>query len=351
MSAFASLPQPFVRADVVAADLSPREVSRAVARGTLIVVGDRLYAVRTVWEDKPAWMRHRMLAEAAVRLTKDAIVSHASDAALLGLPHPVHPPCRVSMTLMDDARTLRGDSWRRFLRANTPYEHVEIRDGVPRLILARTVLDCARQLHPRDALAIADGALRCGRVTHAELLTMRRHQRGWPKVTQSNDVLMLADGRRENWLESASAWAVHRWGLPVGIPQVNILDGDGRLMGRADVLWPDEGLVGEADGVDKYLLDGATSEAVLHRLEAESVRERGLRGLGLGVARWGPRDAIDGGVIHTRFRAAAQAGGLARVGAELVCSCCDRPLTECAVEEDLRQWRRQLAEEFARKVW
>jgi hypothetical protein len=351
MSVFASLPQPFARADVVGADLSPREMSRAAARGTLVVVGDRLYAVRSSWEDKPAWARHRLLAEAAVRLTKDAIVSHASDAALLGLPHPAHPPCRVSMTLMDDARTLRADSWRRFLRARLPYEHVEIRDGVPRLVLARTVLDSARQLHPRDALAIADGALRSGRVTREGLLAMRRYQRGWPGVTQSNDVLLLADGRRENWLESASAWAVHRWGLPVGIPQVNILDGDGRFMGRADVLWPDEGLVGEADGVDKYLLDGSSSEAVLHRLEAESVREQGFRRLGLEVARWGPRDAISGDEIYSRFRAAARVDGLAGIRGQLACSCCDRPLAECAVEEDLRQWRRLLSEEFARKVW
>lgn len=255
------------------------------------------------------------------------------------------------MTLMDDSRTLRGDSWRRFLRGAIPYEHVELRDGVPRLVPARTVLDCARQLHPRDALAIADGALRAGRATREELLAMRRFQRGWPGVTRSNDVLMLADGRRENWLESASAWSVHRWGLPTGIPQVNIMDLDGRLLGRCDALWPDVGIVGEADGVQKYLIDGATSEAVQHRLDQEGVREQGFLGLGLGVVRWTPRDAVDGADIHARFRAAARVNGLEGVSAEFACSCCDRPLSECAVEEDLRQWRRMLAEEFAPKVW
>ncbi len=351
MSDFAALPQPFARPDVVAADLSPRAMSRAVAAGTLCVVSHRLYAVREGWEERPAWVRHRLLAEAAVRLTKNAIISHASDAALLGLPHPTYPPARVSMTLIEDARTLRADSWRRFLRANTPYEHVQLREGVPRLAPARTVLDCTRELHPRDALAIADGALRAGLVTHADLLAMRRHQRGWPQVRQSNDVLMLADGRRENWLESVSAWSVHRWGLPVGIPQVNIVDGEGHLAGRADVLWPDQGLVGEADGVQKYLLDGATSDAVQHRLEQERVREQGFVRLGLGVVRWSPREAIDGAQVYARFRAAARGDGLMGVTAEFVCSCCDRPFRECVVEAELEQWRRLLTQEFAPKAW
>jgi hypothetical protein len=351
MEGFAALPQPFAHADVVAADLSSRQVLRAAADGRVSVVGNRLYAVRSLWEGVPPWEQHRLLSEAAVRLTKDAIVSHASDAALLGLPHPTHPPSRVSMTLMDDSRTLRADSWRRFLRGAIPYEHVEIRDGVPRLVRARTVIDCARQLHPRDALAIADGALRAGMVTHTSLLEMRRFQRGWPGVTRSNDILMLADGRRENWLESASAWSAHRWGLPIGIPQVNVMDPDGCLIGRCDALWPDEGVVGEADGVEKYLINGATSEAVQHRLHLEGVREQGFVGLGLGVVRWTPRDAVDGAEIHTRFRAATRVHGLTGISAEFACSCCDRPLTECAVEEDLRHWRRMLGEEFAPRVW
>ncbi|EAP97988.1 hypothetical protein JNB_13528 [Janibacter sp. HTCC2649] len=351
MNTFASLPQPFAHPDVIAAELSPRQVLRATAAGSVSLVGKRLYAVRSLWEATPVWEQHRLLSEAAVRLTKDAIVSHASDAALLGLPHPTHPPARVSMTLMDDFRTLRPDSWRRYLRGAIPYEHVEIRAGVPRLVPARTVIDCARQLHPRDALAIADGALRAGLVTHASLREMRRFQRGWPGVTRSNDILMLADGRRENWLESASAWSMHRWGLPIGIPQVNIVDLDGRLVGRCDALWPQEGVVGEADGVEKYLLDGATSEAVLGRLDDERDREQGFVALGLGVVRWTPREAIDGAELHARFRAAARVDGSVGVGAEFSCSCCERPLSDCAVEESLRLWRQLLTEEFAPKVW
>jgi hypothetical protein len=349
MVCFDELPQPFVRSDVVAAGLSVRAVSRAVASGTLVRVASRLYAVRSSWETRSAWEQHRLKAEAAVRLTKDAIVSHSSAAALLGLPHPTHPPQHVSMTVLDDLRTSRSDTWRRFHRGATPYGHVRISAGVPEFAVARTVIDCARELHPRDALAIADGALRAGLVTRKELWTMRSHQRRWPGVAGSNDVLLLADGRRENWLESASAWASHRWGLPIGTPQVDILSPGGRHIGRCDVLWSPEGVVGEADGVAKYLEDGTSEQAVGRRLIAEEVRQRGFTDLGLAVVRWTPHEAMDGGEIHTRFQRAAASSR--SVNATLRCSCCGRGLGECAVEAELGGWRRMIADEFARKIW
>ncbi|WP_147063254.1 hypothetical protein [Knoellia locipacati] len=157
------------------------------------------------------------------------------------------------------------------------------------------------------------------------------------------------DGRRENWLESASAWATHRWGLPIGVPQVDILTPAGRHIGRCDVLWSREGVVGEADGVAKYLEDGASEQQVGRRLLAEEERQRGFTDLGLAVVRWTPREAIDGGEIHTRFQRSA--GPPRSVDAILRCSCCRRRLDECGVEAEIATWRRMVAQEFTRKVW
>ncbi|GGB87048.1 hypothetical protein N798_11390 [Knoellia flava TL1] len=349
MSRFAVLPQPFVRPDVVAAGLSLRTMNRAVLSGELGLVSKNLYAVQPAWSLLTSWEAHRAMAEAAVRLTKDAIVSHASAAALLGLPHPTHPPDHVTMTVLDDVRTSRGDTWRRLHRGATPYEHIVIQNGAPRFIAARTVIDCARELHPRDALAIADGALRSGMVTHADLWAMRCHQRRWPKVTNANAVLFLADGRRENWLESASAWAAHRWGLPVGVPQVVVLDRAGRFVARPDVLWPDHGVAGEADGLGKYLLDGTSEESVRRRLMAEEQRQAGLTDVGFEVVRWTPHEAVDGSDIHARFMAAAQCSPT--IDAELLCSCCGGSLGDCAVEAHLATWRRMLTKELAQRMW
>lgn len=170
-------------------------------------------------------------------------------------------------------------------------------------------------------------------------------------MARSNDVLLLADGRRENWLESASAWSMAGWGLPTGIPQVNVFTPDGEFVGRPDMLWPELGLVGEADGIQKYLLRGTDEMHVRQALEREEVREDGMMELGLRCVRWGPRDAIDGTLIHTRFQSHALGAGSPKVTAVFRCSCCNYPLSECLVDAKLAAWRRQLAKEFERKIW
>jgi len=349
--ALGQLPQPFVAADSSAAGIPRTTVKHALSVAFLMAPARGLYAVRDPWLESSPWDRQRLMIDAAVRLIPDAVVSHTSQAVLLDLPHPSHPPAHVTMTLLDDVRTSRTNTWCRFHRGATPPEHIVIREGVPGFIAPRVVIDCCREVHARDALAIADGALRAGFTNLEELFDMRRHQRRWPYVSKSNDVLLLADGRRENWLESASAWSMAGWGLPTAIPQVNVFTPEGEFVGRPDMLWPELGLVGEADGVQKYLLRGTDEESVRQALARERAREEGLTGLGLGFVRWGPHEAIDGSLIHSRFQRQALGQRSRKVTALFRCSCCNHPVAECLVEARLAAWRRKLAKEFARKVW
>ena len=183
--------------------------------------------------------------------TPDAIISHASAAALLELPMPPRPPQRATMTVLDDRRTSEDAGWRRFHRGRTPPAHILICQGHPYLVPARTVVDCMRDMHAGDALAVLDAAIRTGLVTGQDLLEMRQHQRHWPGITAADRIMRLGDGRRESWFESTSAWVMASWELPPGIPQVVVRDSAGRFVARVDVLWPELGLVGEADGRGK----------------------------------------------------------------------------------------------------
>ncbi|MEO6018931.1 MAG: type IV toxin-antitoxin system AbiEi family antitoxin domain-containing protein [Knoellia sp.] len=335
MVTFEQLPQPFHRAESLRVGLSDRRIERAIERGELIRVAHGLYAVSSIWSSLVPWVRHERLCEAAVRLTPDAIVSHLSDAVLLGLPHPAYEPKKVTMTVLDDVRTSRSDSWRTFHRGETPPGHILILAGRPRLIPARTVIDCCRELHPRDALAVMDGALRVGQVTGQGLRDMRRHQSQWPGVRGADLAMALTDPRRENWFESISAWALNHHGVPPHVPQVNVLTASGRFVGRVDALWPELGIVGEADGAGKYTLDpnGDRAEdegaATSLALRAERIRENRFHDLGLDVFRWGPRDALAGAPLAERFEAALGRADPARVTARFVCSCCRSPLTDC----------------------
>ena len=329
---FTDLPQPFLRSEALTHGSSSRRIDLALRRGELTRVAAGVYAVTTSWSRLP-WERHLALARAAVRCTPDAIVSHSSAAALLGLPMPPRPPERATMTLLDDRRTSEDDGWRLFHRGRTPPEQIVLDEARPYLIPSRTVVDCMREMRPGDALAVLDAALRSGMATGVDLVKMRRHQRRWPGIAAADQILRIGDGRRESWFESTSAWVMCAWGVPPGIPQVVVTDSSGRFVGRVDSLWPELGVVGEADGRGKYLPDvpgdGALDEVAAQAVIAQSVRETRLRDLGLEVVRWDPRDLATPLTVVERFHAATRRARPGLVTARYRCSCCRRPLTDC----------------------
>ena len=296
---FSDLPQPFLRAEALAHDVSSRRIDNALLRGDLDRIAPGVYAVSSQWTPLEPWKRHLALARAAVRTTPDAIVSHASAAALLGLPMPPKPPERATMTVLDDGRTSEDDGWRRFHRGRTPPEQIVIDEGNPYLVPARTVVDCMREMRPGDALAVLDAAIRAGLVTGSELTAMRRHQRRWP-----------------------------------GIPQVVVSDSLGRFVARVDVLWQELGVVGEADGRGKYLTDTTdgsqpSDEEAARAVVAQAIRESRVRDLGLEVVRWDPPDLGQPLGLLGRFHAAVARARPELVTARFTCSCCRRPLTDC----------------------
>lgn len=327
-------PPPFTRNEALAAGWTGRRLDAALRSCALTRVFAGLYAPAAAWEELRPWERHLALARTASRVTPDAIVSHASAAALLGLPMPPTPPQRATMTLLDDTRTSSADSWRQFHRGATPASHVWIQGRTPHLVPARTVIDCLRELPPGDALAVVDGALRRGLVTVPALRRIREHERRWPGIAVADALLELADGRRENWLESFSAWAFHECGLPPGVPQVVVLDGAGCFVARTDVGWAEQGVVGEADGRGKYLADAPPEDpadvVAARRVVAQGVRESRIRDLGLEVVRWDAVDAVSRrDDLRTRWAAAVERARPDRFRGRLVCSCCRRDLTDC----------------------
>lgn len=336
MRDFSGLPQPFGRAEAADAGFSVRAVERAAASGHLMRLAPSLYAVADAWAPLPPWVRHAQLARAAVRLTPDAMVSHLSLAVLMGLPHPAYTVSKVTMTLLDDRRTSRADEWRQFHRGRTPPGQVVVARRRAHLTPTRTVIDCARVLHPRDGLAVMDAALRRGLTTPSRLREMRRHQRQWPGVAVVDTLLRLCDPLRENWLESASAWAIHACGLPAGVPQVTVLDTAGRFVARVDALWPELGVVGEADGRGKYEIgadpqDGADVISIMRTaVHEQREREDRLRDLGLVVCRWGQSDTLAMTPLAERLQSALERADPARVTALYRCSCCRRDLSDCA---------------------
>jgi hypothetical protein len=200
-------------------------------------------------------------------------------------PSPRRPTRRRSGVVRQVAELPDGHVWR--------FEHVTVTSP------ARTVADCLRHFPARVSVPIADAAVREG-VDPIAVRRILEWQSGWPYAARGRRSAELVDGRRESWLESVSALAHHELGLPRALPQAVILDERGREVARVDFLWPDYGVIGEADGWGKYREpeigppppDGPAARYSLEAVRAEKQREDQLRDLGYEIARWGTADAL-----------------------------------------------------------
>lgn len=207
----------------------------------------------------------------------DAVASHETAATLWGIPVLGRPdPIRLT-------RDRRCQGTARYEdvtvhHARLPAAHLTVHKGVPVTTVARTIVDLARRGSFRAGVVAADAALRLGFTTREALREVAVDCRGWPGVASARRVVEFADRRSESPLESISRVAFHDYGLPRPILQATIGGYE-----RADFLWPEVNVIGEADGMNKY-----TSPEVLRR---EKMREEDFAAMGFTVFRWTWRDA------------------------------------------------------------
>ena len=196
------------------------------------------------WPD--AWLQ-LLVARRAVAASRRAVLSHRCAAlshgwAVLEDPATTELAIPQGRKMRDSVRTLGAVTIVR--RTLTPDE---LTDGVTSPL--RTVLDCAAALPFRDALAIADSALRSGDVGQSELIegADRLSRRGAAvRVARSASALAA------NPFESALRALVLDVQGAVFLPQVEIRTAEGTA--RVDLGDPDLRIAVEADS---YLFHGS----------------------------------------------------------------------------------------------
>lgn len=152
----------------------------------------------------------------------------------------------------------------------------------------------------RDAVVTADSALRRRLTTLGQLKGALEESRGKAGVRRAAEVVRVADPSSESALESISRVAMHFEGLPA--PRTQVVIGSARV----DFYWEEFGVIGEADGIGKYVSGGA--ELTEGIVRAEKRREARLFDLGFEVVRWGWREAMESAVLARRLRAAFRRG-------------------------------------------
>jgi hypothetical protein len=174
---------------------------------------------------------------------------------------------------------------------------VDTIDGVLVTPLARTIADLARFDGLATAVAASDTALAglhlAGRLIVAtrEQIAAEVHQRSSRGRQLGMFVVNFADAASGSPGESLSRLAIHRAGLPRPDLQTRFADGSGEMF--VDFCWPACRLIGEFDGVGKYLREEWTNgRTVAEVVIDEKRREDRLRALGWRVVRWGWPDAM-----------------------------------------------------------
>ncbi|NOL41152.1 DUF559 domain-containing protein [Kribbella sandramycini] len=205
-------------------------LERAVADGTVIRVARGVYAL-------PALGPERLAA-----LAYDGVVSHLSAAQLLRLPLRVLPETpHVIVPAKRHPRAGRA--------AVLHWAQVTADERRARLTSAlRTVLDCARILPFGEALAVADAALRSGRVGWEEL-NRAAHRVSGPGRANVLQVAAAATPLAESFLESMVRSLLISDGIAGFEPQVDIY-GDGGFIGRVDLAHSAARVIVEAEGYE-----------------------------------------------------------------------------------------------------
>jgi hypothetical protein len=204
--------------------------------------------------------RHALRATAAVLRRPGQVISGQSAAVLHGLPV-------FELPALPETTDPGAGGWgdRRVSHvhaAGLSADEVQTWFGVRATSVARTLVDLGRH-DRRDAIMAADAALREQLVTAGEIEGAVARARRWPGIRQARAVLALADPRAESPLESLTRLVMHDDGLPAPDLQVWV----GRY--RVDMLFREQRLIVEIDGLDKYAADDARKR--------EKRRERRLR--------------------------------------------------------------------------
>ncbi|RZS80080.1 hypothetical protein EV189_3560 [Motilibacter rhizosphaerae] len=266
---------PFTRAAALAAGWTQGEINRKVRSGEWARLRHGVFLEAVVHRSLPPLGQYSMLVRAHLLKIGAATVSHGAAAALLGLPVP-WPLSGVELTSeRNETRTRDGlKVW----RAPLPPGHVVAVE--PDLLVtapARTIVDCARTRGFRDALVVADAALRTELTTPEELREVLEVVRTWRGSPLAARVLTSADGRSES--PGETLLRVDTRGLGYApVPQLLVEGLSGRWY-RADLGLEELGVLLEFDGAVKYRADD-------HRvLLAEKDREDDLRAAGWGFVR------------------------------------------------------------------
>ncbi|GAA1944156.1 hypothetical protein GCM10009776_02370 [Microbacterium deminutum] len=241
-----------------------------------------VYAPHSTWQALAPWDRYLARVHAYALVNSDAVFSHESSAALMGLPI-FGEPRDIHIHDPDRARSRRfGDVC---VHTSVDPPVTERRGFAHTTSAAQTAVDLMRVLPPAFALAVADAAIspfQGGTNTIDDLRAIAAVESDRRGRGQLAVLWPLVDARAESVGESVSR-AVMLWaGFEEPELQVEIVSEGCR--DRVDFGWRTVRALGESDGYEKYR--GESADDTVARVIDEKRREDRLRRECRAFGRW-----------------------------------------------------------------
>lgn len=283
----------FTRAEALRAGLTSYRLRRMLEAGVILQAARGVYFTEDLDANAETWQlvraEHLGRCRRQLAIHPSHVLSHQSAAVAHDLQILIHPAMDVHLTAVNCAPRSRRFEGVQLHHADSVANETVIVDDLPVTTVPRTIADVLRTSRPPHSVPVLDAAVRAEQTSLAAVKHCLDEQVRWRGRPRALAAVLLADPRRESWLESYSFVRLHELGLPLPLPQVEVLDGGFHLVGRVD------GLLGatflEADGAGKYLLDCektgmSPTESTEQKLAAQRTRHNALLDLGLTGARW-----------------------------------------------------------------
>lgn len=253
------------------------ELHRIETAGALLLRWPPINPERTTWPQVICCAGHRT----AAMFWQLRAPLPPENPELLPVDWPAPAPSRRIVELVSPERARRGFKWGVHTRPAT-LEQADVTALVGLLVttLERTAVDLARELRRRDALIVADSALRLG-ASKQRMREIVVRYRGWRGTRQADELVAFADGRAESAAESHARLVLKDHGMAIPDLQVDLSDSRGPIA-RVDMLYPAHRTIIEVDGHSKYTDPWHDPGEVLLR---EKLREDRLRDAGWEVVR------------------------------------------------------------------
>lgn len=197
---------------------------------------------------------------------------------------------------MGQRGNIRRDAAVAFSYARIEESERRLRYGIATLLPARCVVDAVRVAHDvREAVVTIDMAAVARIVSPAQVAGYAHSRAGTTRVLSAL-ALAAEHSRSPNESRLRLIWMLDA-GLPKPLVNCAIRDRSGTLLGVADLLDPEAGLVVEFDGADHRTAQQQTRDVA---------KDEALRNVGLEVARVTGRDLGSPSRVVARLRSARQ---------------------------------------------